>query len=73
MNTENLNAEKQVEGFISKPEVARRLKKTIRTVDNWMRKGLLPYYKLGRTVAFRWSEIESHTKANFRVCSRLGT
>jgi excisionase family DNA binding protein len=70
MNTENLNTEKQVEGFIYKPEVARRLKKTIRTVDNWMKRGVLPYYKLGRTVAFRWSEIEAHMKLNFRVCSQ---
>ncbi len=73
MNTENLESEIPVEGFIAKPEVARRLNKTVRTVENWMTKGILPYYKLGRTVAFRWSEIEAHTKANFRVNSRPGT
>ena len=73
MNTEPLNTEKQEEGYIAKPEVARRLKKTIRTVDNWMKKGILPYYKLGRTVAFRWNEIEAHLKANFRVSLRPGT
>ena len=73
MNTENVETEKQEEGFIYKPEVARRLNKDIRTIDNWMKKGILPYYKLGRTVAFRWSEILAHTKANFRVCSQAGT
>ena len=60
------------EGFIGKTEVARRLNKTIRTVDNWMARGILPYYKLGRTVAFRWSDIEAHLQANYRVSSRLG-
>jgi hypothetical protein len=44
------------EPFIGKREVARRLGKTVRTVDNWMRRGMLPYYKCNRTVAFRWSE-----------------
>jgi excisionase family DNA binding protein len=60
------------EGFIGKTEVARRLNKTVRTVDNWMARGILPYYKLGRTVAFRWSDIEAHMQANYRVSSRPG-
>ncbi len=46
------------EAFINKPEVARRLGKRVRTVDNWMQQGLLPYYKIGRSVAFKWSEVE---------------
>jgi predicted DNA-binding transcriptional regulator AlpA len=29
--------------------------------------GILPYYKLGRTVAFKWSEVDQHIKAHFRV------
>ena len=60
----------QPEGFIDKPEVARRLNKTVRTVDNWMARGILPYYRLGRTIAFRWSDIEAHMKANYRVAGR---
>jgi excisionase family DNA binding protein len=58
------------EGFIDKPEVARRINKTVRTVDNWMARGILPYYRLGRTIAFRWSDIEAHMKANYRVAGR---
>lgn len=60
------------EGFIGKPEIARRLNMTVRTVDNWMARGILPYYKLGRTVAFRWGDVEAHLQANFRVCRRRG-
>ena len=60
------------EGFIDKHEVARRLNKTVRTVDNWMKRGILPFYKLGRTVAFRWTDIEAHMQANYRVCRQRG-
>ncbi len=62
------------EDFIDKPEVARRLKKTIRSVDNWMKRGLLPYYKIGRSVLFKWSDVEAHLAATCRVgrCSGTG-
>jgi excisionase family DNA binding protein len=58
------------EGFIGKTEVARRLNKTIRTVDNWMNRGLLPYYKIGRSVEFKWSDVESHLRQTCRVARR---
>jgi excisionase family DNA binding protein len=57
------------EGFIGKPEVALLLNKTVRTVDNWMARRIVPYYKMGRCVRFRWSEIEAHLQANHRVNS----
>ena len=58
------------EPFIGKREVARRLGKTVRTVDNWMRRGMLPYYKCNRVIAFRWSEVQTHMRENFQVCRR---
>ena len=33
-----------------------------------MKRGILPYYKLGRSVVFKWSEVERHLQGNFRVC-----
>jgi len=57
-----------VEEFINKAEVARRLKKTVRCVDNWMFRGILPYYKIGRSVAFKWSEIEAALARTCRIC-----
>lgn len=57
-----------VEPFINKREVAKRLGNTTRTVDNMMRRGMIPYYKLGYRVAFRWSEIQSHLAQTCRVC-----
>jgi excisionase family DNA binding protein len=57
-----------VESFINKEEVARRLGKTMRTVDNWMSRGLLPYFKIGRSVSFKWSDVEKHLEKTCRVC-----
>ena len=56
------------EGFIGKAEIAQRLNKTLRTVDNWMQRGILPYYKIGRSVEFKWSEVEAHLAQTCRVC-----
>ena len=53
--------------LLTKAEIAKRLKKDQTTIDNWMRRGILPYYKLGRTVAFRWSDVLRHFEAHFRV------
>jgi excisionase family DNA binding protein len=55
------------EVFIGKNEVARRLNKTLRTVDNWMQRGLLPYYKIGRSVVFKWSDVETQLAQTCRV------
>jgi excisionase family DNA binding protein len=56
--------------FLSKRQVSRRLKIRLRTLDDWMRRRLLPYYKLGRAVRFKWSEIELHFATTCRVCPR---
>lgn len=59
-----------VEPFIDKHEVALRLGRTTRTVDNLMRRGFVPYYKVGYRVQFRWSEIQSHLAQTCRICRR---
>jgi len=75
MKTENLesplgNSPMPAESFIGKSEVARRLNRSLKTVDNWMRRGFLPYYKLGHRVSFRWSEVIEHLQANHLRCRR---
>ena len=60
----------EVEEFIGKEEVARRLKKAVRTIDNWMQSGRLPYYKINRSVTFRWSEVMEHLRETCRVGTR---
>jgi excisionase family DNA binding protein len=59
--------------YITKREIAHRLKKETRTIDNWMRRGILPYYKCGRAVVFRWGDVQAHLEANFRVCRQNGS
>ncbi|MEI6390202.1 MAG: hypothetical protein WCK27_10075 [Verrucomicrobiota bacterium] len=55
------------EGYIDKRELAKRLGRTVRSVDTYMALGMVPFYKLGRTVAFKWSEVDAHIKAHYRV------
>jgi predicted DNA-binding transcriptional regulator AlpA len=60
-------ADAAMEPYINKREVARRIGRTVRCVDNMMRRGMIPYYKLGYRVAFRWSEITNHLAQTCRV------
>jgi len=43
--------------LLDKPEIARRLKKSVRTVDARMKARRLPYIKVGRSVMFRWGTV----------------
>ena len=58
------------EPFIDKAEVAGRLGKKPRTVDAWMKRGILPFYKVGHSVMFRWSEVQDHLARTYKVCRR---
>jgi excisionase family DNA binding protein len=55
-------------GYITKEEVARRLKKTVRTIENWQRRGYIPFIKAGRSVLFDWDDVVTHLQKHFRVC-----
>jgi excisionase family DNA binding protein len=57
----------QPEPYINKTEVARRLGKEVRTIDNWMRQGQIPYFKIGRSVNFKWSDVDAFMRDRFRV------
>ena len=52
--------------ILDKPGIARRLNKSVRTVDDWMKRGRLPYIKVGRSVLFRWGAVLEKLEA-FRV------
>jgi hypothetical protein len=43
--------------LLTKTQLAMRLQKTPRCVDAWMRRGRLPYFKIGRSVLFRWTDV----------------
>jgi hypothetical protein len=52
--------------LLDKPGIARRLNKSVRTVDAWMKSGRLPYIKCGRSVMFRWGAVLEKLES-FRV------
>jgi excisionase family DNA binding protein len=58
------------EPYIDKKEAARRLGIKTRTLDDWMRRRLIVYYKVGRSCRFKWSEIERHLAETCRVGGR---
>ena len=39
-------------------------------ISEWMARGLLPYYKLGRTVRFNWDEVKAHLAQTYRWLCR---
>ena len=55
------------EPYIGKVEAARRLSCGVRTLDTWMKRGIVPFYKISKKVAFKWSEIEAVLERNCRV------
>jgi predicted DNA-binding transcriptional regulator AlpA len=50
-----------------KAQVASFCQVTPRCIDQWMKTGILPYIKLGRTVRFRPSDIQSYMDENLRI------
>ena len=51
------NANLANDALLTKRELAPKLKRSVRTVDVWMRQGKLPYIKLNKTVLFRWPDV----------------
>ena len=45
--------------MLTKPELANRLKKSVRTIDSWMKGGpRIPYVKIGsKSVLFKWDSV----------------
>lgn len=58
------------EGYLTKKEIAKRCCRTSRTIEVWMQRGYLPFIKLGRSVLFKWADVERHLADNHRVLRR---
>ena len=49
----------QEEGFMKKADLAKRLGLKSRSIDNWMKAGIIPYMKIGKhAVRFYWPEVK---------------
>jgi excisionase family DNA binding protein len=54
------------DALLTKRELAPKLKISRRTLDGWMRKGRVPFMKLGKSVRFRWPDVLERL-SQFRV------
>ena len=45
------------EGLFTKFDIATRLKVAPRTVDSWMKKGKIPFLKIGKSCRYRWPDV----------------
>ncbi|CAN5643567.1 hypothetical protein BH09VER1_BH09VER1_16210 [soil metagenome] len=49
------------------PDIAKKFNVHIRTVWDWVYRGIIPHYRMGRSVYFKWEDIEQHMNEN-RYC-----
>jgi hypothetical protein len=54
---------------LTKKKLAERLHVTVRTIENWQRRGVLQYVKIGKIVLFVWGDVLESLR-NFRVSRR---
>jgi len=59
-----------IEQWVTKRDVAEHFKISVRTVENWMKKGLLPYIRLGKGVRFKLSEADETINRSIKVQGR---
>ena len=60
------------EPFIDKKEAGRRLGIKPRTLDDWLKNGRVPFYRINRSVRMRWSEVTAHLAETCRVHPSAG-
>jgi excisionase family DNA binding protein len=54
--------------YLDKKDTAALLGVTTRTVDSWMRKGVLPYFRIGgKLVRFAADDIAARLNERFRI------
>ena len=58
------------EPFLTKEEVAPLLRVQVRTLELWMDRGVVPFFKSNVAVRFRWTVIQQHWDAHYLVCRR---
>jgi excisionase family DNA binding protein len=59
-----------IERWVGKKEMAEHFKISVRTTDNWMKRGLLPYIRIGKNVRFKLSDVEESLIRCFKIHGR---
>lgn len=52
---------------LTKKTLAPRLHITVRTLENWQRRGVIPYIKVGKVCIFVWGDVLEALRANFCI------
>ena len=55
----NINSVYQDDDFLTQKELAERLNKSVRTIQNWRHRGLLPFKRMGNSIFFHWVKVKS--------------
>lgn len=58
------------EGWVGKKEAAKHFNVSQRTLQNWMKKGVIPYVRIGRNVRFKLSDVDQAVKRRLEVTGR---
>lgn len=53
----------QAKELITKSELAKKLRVTARTIDNWTSQGIIERIKIGRVSRYDWAEVISQLKS----------
>lgn len=53
--------------YLDKAGAAKLLGVTIRCIDSWMAKRIIPYWRIGRTIRFHAKELEEHVRNKCRI------
>ena len=61
-----INMLSRADGWVGKKEAAEHLKIGQSTLSNWIRKELIPYVRLGRSVRFKLSQVDEAMNRRLR-------
>ena len=50
--------ELQNDDFLNQEELAKLLRKSVRTLQNWRKSGILPSKKMGNSIFFHWGTVK---------------
>ena len=57
----------QESGHVRKSDIARFMGVSIRTIETWMAKGLIPYHKINKVVTFDPLKVKEAISSRFAV------
>lgn len=59
-----------IDPILTKKQVAEPFHASIRTINTWMDKGYLPYWRIGKCIRFRLSDVQKRLDERHRIDRR---